>query len=137
MTYEFLKDGNSGVRETAFRILAIIKPKAGPGFEAILAADRPLEMKHWALTNLVEIYGIASVVDRLMQIFPDKFHDRLEKIVHGEYELGMGKDDIYLSLGKPSRTRSTGGEDEEWDYDDRGKVFIFRSGFLSGIEDLD
>jgi len=134
LIYEFLKDGNPGVRETAVRTLAIIKPKASPGFEAILTADRPLEMKHWALVNLVGNYGIASVVDRLMQIFPDKFRDRLEKIVHGEYEMGMGKDDLYLSLGKPTRTRSTGGEDEEWDYDDLGKVFVFHSGILTGIE---
>jgi HEAT repeat protein len=135
MIFEFLKDGNPGVRGSAERVLSIIKFRANPGFEAILTSDRPLEMKHWALVNLVQNYGVAAVVDRLMQIYPDKFQARLEKIVHEEYEVGMGKDDLYLSLGKPSRTRSAGGETEEWDYDGLGKVFRFQSGILSGIED--
>jgi len=137
MIFEFLKDGNPGVRGSADRVLSIIKSRANPGFEAILASDRPLEMKHWAFVNLVQNYGIAAVVDRLTQIYPDKFQARLEKIVHEEYEVGMGKDDLYLSLGKPSRTRATGGETEEWDYDDLGKVFRFQSGILSEIEAQD
>ena len=137
LVYEFLKDGNAGVRETAGRTLAVIKTQASSGFELILTGDHPLEMKHWALVNLMGNYGIAAVVDRLAQICPDKFRDRLNKIVHGEYELGMGKDDLYLSLGKPSRTRSTGGEAEEWDYDDLGKIFKFQAGTLAAVDDLD
>lgn len=132
--YEFLRDGNTSVRTAAQALFENRRRNFLPGLEHILTQDYPREMKHWSLRQLVIEYGVSKTVDRLMQIFPEKFHDRLFKIVNGEYEVGMNQEELYLSLGKPSRTRSMGGDAEEWDYDDLGLIFRFHDGILSETE---
>jgi len=137
LIFEFQKDGNPAVREAARQAYELMRPAGTPGFERILTADYPIEMKRWALLGLVGNLGSQAAVDRLMQLFPDKFRNRLTKIVQGGYEPGMDRDEVYLALGKPARTRATGGGDEEWDYDDLQKVLIFKSGILIATEDLE
>lgn len=135
--YEFLLDGNPAVRRTAEAMFESRRLQSGGGFERILLQDSsPLEMKHWALRALVPVYSAGGLVDRLMQIFPDKFHDRLVKIVDRTWEIGMSPEDLYLALGKPSRTRS-GGAAEEWDYDTLSLIFRFHDGVLVETERLE
>lgn len=134
--YEFLWDGNPSVRAAAQALFENRRSSFRPGLERILIEDYPREMKHWSLRQLVIDYGVSKTVDRLMQIFPGKFRDRLLKIVNGEYEIGMDQEEVYLSLGKPSRTRSMGGNVEEWDYDDLGLIFLFQGGVLTETEGL-
>ncbi len=134
--FEFLSDGNPSVRSSAQAMFESRRPAASAGFEYILTqASYPLDMKYWALRALILNYGANTAVDRLMQIFPDKFQGRLTKIVDGQYEIGMGLDELYLALGKPSRTRANGST-EEWDYDGLGLIFRFQNGILTETEGL-
>ncbi|MEO0252812.1 MAG: outer membrane protein assembly factor BamE, partial [candidate division WOR-3 bacterium] len=66
---------------------------------------------------------------KLIAEFPDWDKNKIEKIVLKQVEKGMTKEEVYLSLGRPSRTRKMQ-DVEEWEYDNLNKVLKFKNSIL-------
>ncbi len=133
--YQLLNDPEKAVKEKVILTLNSIKTNGIKGFLFIIKGNYPIEQKRWAIENLISILGQKECMNMLLNEFPNWDKKKIEKIVTGQIEKGMTKEEVYLSIGKPSRTRKMG-EIEEWDYDNlnktlkfKGEVFIGEKGF--------
>ena len=129
--YQLLNDPEKAVKEKVISTLNLIKTNGVKGFLFIMKGNYPIEQKRWAIENLISILGQKECMNVLLKEFPQWDKKKVEKIVTGQIEKGMTKEEVYLSIGKPSRTRKMG-EIEEWDYDNLNKTLKFKEGVLIG-----
>jgi len=134
--YQFVNDEYVSVQETARNALKSIGNVSLDGFEFILKENFSLDIKRWALTNLISLIGEEETTAKLMVIFPNAARKRTERITRGEYEKGMTQEEVYLSLGKPSRTRKVENQIEEWDYDQLNLILKFQGNVLIEAEKI-
>lgn len=134
--YQLLNDPEKPVKEKAISAMNNIKKESVSGFLFIIKENYPIEQKKWAIDNLIEILGQRDCINKLIAEFPDWDKKKIEKIVLKQVEKGMTKEEVYLSLGRPSRTRKMQ-DVEEWEYDNLNKVLKFKNSILVGEKKME
>lgn len=134
--YELLNDPEKPVKEKAMAVMDNIKNESVAGFIFIMKENYPIEKKKWAIDNLIEILGQRECINRLITEFPNWDKRKIEKIVLKQIEKGMTKEEVYLSIGRPSRTRKMGNI-EEWEYDNLNKILKFKNSILLTEEKIE
>lgn len=133
--YQLLNDPEKAVKEKVILTLNSIKTNGIKGFLFIIKGNYPIEQKRWAIENLISILGQKECMNMLLNEFPNWDKKKTEKIVTGQIEKGMTKEEVYLSIGKPSRIRKMG-EIEEWDYDNLNKTLKFKGEVFIGEKEF-
>lgn len=127
--YKFLSDPSEKIKQKANKIIEGMKNKE-KGFIKILKNDYPLEEKRWAFKKLILYLGEEKAMNTLAKIY---VKGKIRKMMEGKYESGMSMEEVYISIGKPSRKRKVKGI-EEWDYDNLKITLKFKENILEQIE---
>lgn len=137
LIYDMFFDPDERVRKKAKDVFEEIKGKAHDAFLAILKEDNSMEKRRWAFSNLKDILKDKNrLLMELKNVFPYKSDERLKDMIEGRYRVGFSQEEVYLSLGKPSRERKSKNI-EEWDYDNFGVTLKFKEGVLFKIERME
>lgn len=137
LIYDMFFDPDTKVRKKAKEVFEKIKENGYNVFLAILKEENDINKKRWAFSNLREISKDKDKLLReLKNIFPYKSEERLKDMIEGKYKIGFTQEEIYFSIGEPSRKRKVK-EVDEWDYDNLGITLKFKEGVLFKIEKME